>query len=200
MRTGFRASTIRQRLLPTTARPMAGCGGDARCRRRFERDSCASAPTVQVGGGMIRGLMTDGGGAAFKGIPYAQPPVGDLRWREHWVNFVRGGDRMVPASPRGQRSAARLVGSCTFSPKAQRPRKDCGVPSARSIWRNVNRRARGPKTRNTCRPGIVVGGALSAFRTLIRHAFQRISRRHSIIAGFGFARNPPHPCRKAWPK
>jgi len=31
---------------------------------------------------MIRGLLSDGGGAAFKGIPYAQPPVGDLRWRE----------------------------------------------------------------------------------------------------------------------
>ena len=40
------------------------------------------APTVKVSGGMIRGLLTEGGGAAFKGIPYAQPPVGDLRWRE----------------------------------------------------------------------------------------------------------------------
>ena len=40
------------------------------------------APTVKVSGGMIRGLLTEGGGAAFKGIPYAQPPVGDLRCRE----------------------------------------------------------------------------------------------------------------------
>jgi para-nitrobenzyl esterase len=39
-------------------------------------------PTVRVSGGMIRGMLTDGGGAAFKGIPYAEPPVGDLRWRE----------------------------------------------------------------------------------------------------------------------
>src|SRR5262245_14068756 len=41
-----------------------------------------SDPTVKVSGGMIRGRLTTGGGAVFKGIPYAQPPTGDLRWRE----------------------------------------------------------------------------------------------------------------------
>jgi len=35
-----------------------------------------------VTGGQIRGAMLDQGGAVFKGIPYAAPPVGDLRWRE----------------------------------------------------------------------------------------------------------------------
>jgi para-nitrobenzyl esterase len=41
-----------------------------------------SGPTVAVIGGQIRGTVLDKGGAVFKGIPYAQPPVGDLRWRE----------------------------------------------------------------------------------------------------------------------
>jgi para-nitrobenzyl esterase len=40
------------------------------------------APVVAVNGGQLRGALLDHGGAAFKGIPYAQPPVGDLRWRE----------------------------------------------------------------------------------------------------------------------
>jgi para-nitrobenzyl esterase len=38
-------------------------------------------PTVRVSGGEIRGHAL-ASGATFKGIPYAAPPVGDLRWRE----------------------------------------------------------------------------------------------------------------------
>ena len=44
--------------------------------------SGADAPTLAVTGGRIRGLLLEKGGAAFKGIPFAQPPSGELRWRE----------------------------------------------------------------------------------------------------------------------
>lgn len=40
-----------------------------------------AGPVAAVSGGEIRGVLQDGE-AVFKGVPYAAPPVGDLRWRE----------------------------------------------------------------------------------------------------------------------
>ncbi len=43
----------------------------------------AGEPVVSVTGGQIRGVrLEDGTSAAFRGVPFAAPPVGDLRWRE----------------------------------------------------------------------------------------------------------------------
>lgn len=41
----------------------------------------AQAPLRSVSGGQIQGYTTDDGIEVFKGIPFAAPPVGDLRWR-----------------------------------------------------------------------------------------------------------------------
>jgi para-nitrobenzyl esterase len=58
-------------------------------------------PIVAVTGGRIRGRLTPDGGAAFKGIPFARPPLGDLRWRdprpaEPW-DGIRDAGRFSPA-------------------------------------------------------------------------------------------------------
>jgi para-nitrobenzyl esterase len=39
-------------------------------------------PVVAIKSGKVRGTQTSAGGAAFKGVPFAQPPTGELRWRE----------------------------------------------------------------------------------------------------------------------
>src|SRR5689334_21647411 len=41
----------------------------------------AADPAVAVSGGSVRGGLLQPGGAVFKGIHFAQPPLGDLRWR-----------------------------------------------------------------------------------------------------------------------
>ena len=51
---------------------------------------------VSTSAGQLRGIPRGGGGAQFLGIPYAEPPVGDLRWRapvpaKQWIG-VRNAD------------------------------------------------------------------------------------------------------------
>jgi para-nitrobenzyl esterase len=44
--------------------------------------AAGSNPIVSISTGQLRGSLTADGVAVFKNIPFAQPPVGDLRWKE----------------------------------------------------------------------------------------------------------------------
>jgi para-nitrobenzyl esterase len=64
--------------------------------------SFAAAPTVKVEQGTLLGTGTDSV-AAFLGVRYAQPPVGDLRW--HPPQPVAAGNQQIDASKFGSNCA-----------------------------------------------------------------------------------------------
>jgi para-nitrobenzyl esterase len=67
-------------------------------------------PVVQISSGSVRGYL-QGTTAVFKGIPYAAPPVGDLRWREP-----------QPPSPwSGIREATKAASACVQDPAGLGP-------------------------------------------------------------------------------
>ena len=81
----------------------------------FSQDpgSAQADPTISLSSGQIRGILLPTGGAQFLGIPYAQPPIGDLRWHEP-----------VPPKPwSGVRDA-----------------REFGAPCAQNVYGDWNRR------------------------------------------------------------
>lgn len=76
------------------------------------------APVVAVTDGRVSGQTLSEGGAVFKGIPYAQPPLADLRWRK-------------PAAVKpwsGVREAGTFAGECAQNPMWGHPKvvnEDC---------------------------------------------------------------------------
>jgi len=81
----------------------------------------AAQETVSIQSGKIKGVPADGL-IAFKGIPYAAPPVGDLRWRPP----------QPPAKWAGVRSAAEYAHDCMqlpfpsdAAPLGTPPAEDC---------------------------------------------------------------------------
>ncbi|HEU4959151.1 MAG TPA: carboxylesterase family protein [Sphingomonas sp.] len=81
----------------------------------------ASGPVVKLDTGAIRGV-TDEGVESFKGIPYAAPPVGPLRWRPpqsaaHWSGIrdatAYGHDCMQARAP-GEKEGTTPSEDCLF--------------------------------------------------------------------------------------
>jgi len=77
-----------------------------------------SGPTVSLAQGNLRGALTANGEAVFKGIPFAQPPVGDSRWRaplpaKPWTG-VRDASAFGPACVQGGAEGAHSSEDCLY--------------------------------------------------------------------------------------
>ena len=74
-----------------------------------------AAPHVRISQGELAGEISTMGPLAFKGIPYAAPPVGELRWREPkpasgWTG-VRDAAKYGPACIQPESALMRIPGS-----------------------------------------------------------------------------------------
>ncbi len=107
-------------LLALTA--LAFCSVAAPAARTQDQSMVAGAP-----GHLLRGRARPGGGAEFLGIPYAQPPVGKLRWRAP-----------VPAKRwRGVRDATSLGAPCAQPVMGGWNRSDAGQGQEDCLYLNV---------------------------------------------------------------
>jgi len=86
------------------------------------RPADGTDPTVSVTGGELQGRSwTDGSGASFKGIPFAEPPVGSLRWREPMPVKAWNGVRAADAYP----AACAQANAGWNTPDAKSSKEDC---------------------------------------------------------------------------
>jgi para-nitrobenzyl esterase len=82
---------------------------------------------VKTTSGELKGKPRPGGGAEFLGIPYAQPPIGDLRWREP-----------VPAKPwSGARNATAFGAPCAQPDLGEWNRHDAETGKEDCLFLNV---------------------------------------------------------------
>jgi len=99
------------------------------CLCLFPAKSIASADdlVVNISSGSLQGATRPLGGAEFLGIPYAQPPVGDLRWREP-----------LPAKPwAGMRDATRFGAPCAQAILGDWNRRDAETSEEDCLFLNV---------------------------------------------------------------
>src|SRR5918998_4089430 len=86
-------------------------------------EHAAGNPRVTVSGGILEGMVEPGSSVrSFKGIPFAAPPVGDLRWRPPQPAASGGGVRSAhQLGPRARQLP--VFGDMTF--RSNGMREDC---------------------------------------------------------------------------
>jgi len=97
------------------------------CLCLFPAKSMADDLVVNITSGSLKGATRQLGGAEFLGIPYAQPPVGDLRWHEP-----------LPAKPwTGVRDATTFGAPCAQPILGDWNRRDAEASKEDCLFLNV---------------------------------------------------------------
>jgi len=128
---------------------------------------------VHTTAGAVSGAETGGGIVAFKGIPYAAPPVGRLRWRPP----------QPPVPWSGTRDASHFGDDCMQTPyvipTGQKASEDCLTVS---LWTTSNYR----KTPRTVMVFIYGGAFIGGSAAYPLYDGARLAREGVVVVGFNY--------------
>ena len=121
-------SMIRQAFLPTHFLRSAGLAAGALYLAACATGPAVSqvSPTVELDTGTLQGIQ-DGALSVYRGIPYAAPPVGELRWRAP----------TPPASWSGVREASEFGSACMQATTSEEPWAQVGPESEDCLYLNI---------------------------------------------------------------
>src|SRR5665213_83346 len=135
----------------------------------------AKSNVITVESGALRGVAHDGV-VAFKGIPFAAPPIGDLRWRPpqpvaHW---------------RGVRSAAHYGHDCMQQPVPGDSAPLQTQPAENCLFLNVWRPANAPRGKTPVMVWIYGGGFVNGGSSPAIYAGTEFAKRGIVFASFNY--------------
>ena len=138
----------------------------------------ASASVVQTGEGLVRGISA-GDLRVYKGIPFAAPPIGDLRWREP-----------QPVKPwEGVRSAKDFAPAC-MQTGVSMPGEAQPVTSENCLYLNVW----APSTHSVAPRAVLVwiygGGFVNGSASMPLYWGDQLARKGIIVVTFGYRVGP----------
>ncbi len=141
--------------------------------------ACAAAP-VRTDGGLVAGVP-DKGVEVFKGVPFAAPPVGDLRWRPpapaaRWTG-VRKADRYAPGC-----EPIPLPNALPGAPKVPTS-EDC-------LYLNVWTPAKSPSARLPVMVWIYGGGFAAGATSYPAYDGARLARRGVVVVSVAYRLGP----------
>jgi len=146
-----------------------------------------TAPVIDTSAGWVRGIARPGGGGEFLGIPYAEPPIGNLRWRAP-----------VPAKPwKGIRDARAFGAPCAQPVLGDWNRRDALVSREDCLYLNVIVPERSLKKplpvmfwiHGGANTGGSGGGSLYNSGTLVEHGVVLVTINYRLGI-FGFLAHP----------
>lgn len=131
-------------------------------------------PPVQVEGGLVQGAMEDGL-AVYRGVPFAAPPVGDLRWRapqpvEKW-DGVKETVQFAPACIQGI-----MMGPGGSGPA---PSEDC-------LYLNIWSPAKSPHDRVPVFVWIYGGGFAGGATSIPTFSGEKLARKGVVLVSIAY--------------